>query len=175
MRKPQKKTFLIIILLIVSLSYLFYWWYHQITPIGAVLTEKDIIHDLKVMDREKVDIYHVGIFDLSPLFISDFPDLAVGEGKFISLATRGKKLLYNEPYIEVKEAMNAWLYLMERKPPDNIVGIRAGFEIKGVISGTTKGVSKKEFERLYKQVDPDLSREQLIEELTRRWVELRGE
>ncbi|WP_019119878.1 hypothetical protein [Brevibacillus massiliensis] len=59
---------------------------------------------------------------------------------------------------------------IQRKPPEDINAVTVAFIIKGIIGQRTVGIRKSEFEHLYQNLEgKDLSREQIIDELTKQW------
>jgi hypothetical protein len=167
----------IVLFCMAILTYFLYSWYDsKITPPGSSVTEKQLLHDMKIITNDELRIDRTMI-----VLNGQFPDLQISskdgtidkDARILIMNTKIRSISnnYSNPY-NVQEAMRIWLYLNKRILPYKVEGVAVSTRRSGGFDKMWEIiVEKKEFKEMYDSIkDQKLNDEQMIAKLSDMWI-----
>lgn len=170
-------TFTIILLCLAVLTYILYSWYdNKITASGSSITEKQLLHDVKVIINNELKIKKTEIVPNGHYPDFQIPSVNGKTNKNVRIMIMYTKIRsisnnYTKPY-NIQEAMRIWLYLNARSLPYNFEGVAVSTRRSGGFDKLWWVVVKRsEFEELYYSIkEQNLDNKQMISKLADMWI-----
>lgn len=178
MKNKKTLSILAVLVLTIAVVYLFVILSkHELSPKGTVLTEKTMKEDFLLLGGEdlKVEFSLAYPNGFTTEYTVKPDDGSINKKAQIIGITASNRSLgdISKPY-DVILAMRTWLYLKDRTPPYDIIGVQGVFTRKWIMSKLEKAeVTKMDFERIYKKVySPSMSEDELVSRMSEEWISL---
>jgi hypothetical protein len=146
-----------------------------ITPVGQVVTESELLDDVKQVNKVELKTYTIILEnngEIQTPAITDRDGNVIPNSEIILVFVKNKGFEFKKG-VEVRGAMRTWLYIHRHVFEPPIVGVYLIFDISWAVDGYTRiVVSREEFEELLSVVDhrDSLSDEELIDQVANLWI-----